>query len=881
MLRPRLRPVFLVALALFALLSALANSPALALADADGVPVYRLYNKKTSEHLYTINYGEFRDLPKITKGDWVQEGIAWRAPKSSKTPVYRLYNKKSGDHHYTISKQEANTLVKRHGWTLETTAFYSDDAKGVPLYRLYNGRLRRGQHHYTAAAQERNALTSKYGWVAEGIGWYGLAKKADPTPTPQPDPDPKPESPHTVRFVSQEDGKTRVISEQRLAKGDAIAIPDDPTRERYEFRGWNPEIAPGATCSGDATYEARWAPKTTDESTEEEHRLSDASELVYQEGVGSLEGEVASDGRSAVVPAKQVADYKVGDIVVVNRDDLAGGVALKIESIKTSGGKATITGSMPEMGEVFESIEIHETSEMDASQLVPAAGVKLATGDGRGAGGASGGGAGEKADAEYEITLSGEGGAAKVEFAKPRSYSGPEGYDHIKLDINPTVTFDYSFNWIQGLKDAHLDFRLNAKASGNWEDSISDEMPLFSVPFMGGLVWVDVSLEASLEGKVSFESAASVGAGFAYDNGAFGAVPLDTSGHITVEAAATANLGPVFSANAGIFGFPLVDVGIHTGVGIEGEVALHTNPSLKCTTSSSWWYLNASVSLGADANDPAASGGEMGRWKLIGPKSEFGWCPIYVKNHYEDDELVGSANDVVPTKSLCLWEEGGQIASAHLYDNGEMVVQGHRQHEDGRNVLASWHSGTGWEGLSSVPCSYGKGLPWHSSYVTEGTSGQESHEVASELKAITIQPDLKDAEFPDVAQFAFQDLVGLTSVAGLSNLNTSKVTDMGNMFSGCTSLASLEGLEQWDVSKVESTYFMFNDCTALKSAAPLGAWDASRILGRSGMFQGCTSLVDVAALEAWNPEELLPVLGYDDALMFEGCPAHPSWWPRW
>ena len=143
----------------------------------DDTPVYRLYNKKTSEHLYTINYGEFRDLPTITKGDWVQEGIAWYAPKKSNTPVYRLYNKKSGDHHYTTSKAEADALVANHGWTLETTAFYSDDAKRVPLYRLYNGRLQRGQHHYTADANERKGLTTRFGWKYEAIGFYGVKTK--------------------------------------------------------------------------------------------------------------------------------------------------------------------------------------------------------------------------------------------------------------------------------------------------------------------------------------------------------------------------------------------------------------------------------------------------------------------------------------------------------------------------------------------------------------------------------------------------------------------------------------------------------------------------------------------------------------------------------
>ncbi len=141
------------------------------------VPVYRLYNKKTSEHLYTLGKNEYDQLPVITEGDWVQEGIAWYAPKKSNTPVYRLYNKKSGDHHYTTSKAEADALVANHGWTLETTAFYSDDAKRVPLYRLYNGRLQRGQHHYTADANERRGLTTRFGWKYETIGFYGVKAK--------------------------------------------------------------------------------------------------------------------------------------------------------------------------------------------------------------------------------------------------------------------------------------------------------------------------------------------------------------------------------------------------------------------------------------------------------------------------------------------------------------------------------------------------------------------------------------------------------------------------------------------------------------------------------------------------------------------------------
>ncbi len=145
-------------------------------APAGLVPIGRLYNKKTSEHLYTSGANEYNQLPHVSNGDWVQEGVAWYAPTSSKTPVYRLYNKRSGDHHYTTSTTERDALVAKHGWTYETVAFYSDDAKRVPLFRLYNGRLQRGQHHYTASQQERNDLTSKFGWKYESIGFYGVSQ---------------------------------------------------------------------------------------------------------------------------------------------------------------------------------------------------------------------------------------------------------------------------------------------------------------------------------------------------------------------------------------------------------------------------------------------------------------------------------------------------------------------------------------------------------------------------------------------------------------------------------------------------------------------------------------------------------------------------------
>ncbi len=79
---------------------------------------------------------------------------------------------RGGDHHYTTSASERDHLVSV-GWTYEGVGWYSDDAKGVPLYRQYNPHARTGTHNYTASESENGHLLA-VGWRGEGIGWYGV-----------------------------------------------------------------------------------------------------------------------------------------------------------------------------------------------------------------------------------------------------------------------------------------------------------------------------------------------------------------------------------------------------------------------------------------------------------------------------------------------------------------------------------------------------------------------------------------------------------------------------------------------------------------------------------------------------------------------------------
>lgn len=76
-----------------------------------------------------------------------------------------------------------------------------------------------------------------------------------------------------------------------------------------------------------------------------------------------------------------------------------------------------------------------------------------------------------------------------------------------------------------------------------------------------------------------------------------------------------------------------------------------------------------------------------------------------------------------------------------------------------------------------------------------------------------------------------------------SGLETSSVTDMKNMFSGCKKLASIYGMA-FDTSNVTSMRAMFKDCKSL-AAVDLSGFKTPRLTGMGEMFKGCESLLNL------------------------------------
>ena len=78
------------------------------------------------------------------------------------------------------------------------------------------------------------------------------------------------------------------------------------------------------------------------------------------------------------------------------------------------------------------------------------------------------------------------------------------------------------------------------------------------------------------------------------------------------------------------------------------------------------------------------------------------------------------------------------------------------------------------------------------------------------VETIVFAPSFADAR-PTSCYYWFADIMNLKSIRGIEYLNTSEVTNMSGMFSGCSSMPSID-VSHFDTSKVEDMRYMFHDC---------------------------------------------------------------------
>ena len=113
----------------------------------------------------------------------------------------------------------------------------------------------------------------------------------------------------------------------------------------------------------------------------------------------------------------------------------------------------------------------------------------------------------------------------------------------------------------------------------------------------------------------------------------------------------------------------------------------------------------------------------------------------------------------------------------------------------------------------------------------------------------------------------FNGCNNLVSVEAIKQWDTSEVTTMRNLFSGCSRLSSLD-LSHFNTGNVTDLSYMFSGCSTLKSL-DVASFDTSNVTDMTSMFSGCKALpyLDVTNFDTSNVTNM--------SAMFSGCKALP------
>lgn len=200
--------------------------------------------------------------------------------------------------------------------------------------------------------------------------------------------------------------------------------------------------------------------------------------------------------------------------------------------------------------------------------------------------------------------------------------------------------------------------------------------------------------------------------------------------------------------------------------------------------------------------------------------------------YYASKDLVPKAFAVYSAddQSLNFYKRSGVPAVGDTFD-GKKVTAVYTGIETD-TYIGSWQSN-----VPQNPASYLDTSPWAA--------------YKSTIKTITavdkIQPKSLDFWFSNPKSWA--SATAVTS-ADLSNIDTSKITSMSNLFTGCSNLTSLN-ISNWNVSNVTNMTNMFSVYSGMFRTQPacsslttldLSNWDTSNVTNMNSMFNGCSRL---------------------------------------
>lgn len=173
----------------------------------------------------------------------------------------------------------------------------------------------------------------------------------------------------------------------------------------------------------------------------------------------------------------------------------------------------------------------------------------------------------------------------------------------------------------------------------------------------------------------------------------------------------------------------------------------------------------------------------------------------------------------------------------------------------------------------------------------EGFPWMQNAEYRNTITKVVFDDSFKDYTKLTTAKRMFANMSNLTTIEGLTNLDTRNVKDMYCMFYNCQNINNLD-FSKFNTKNVTDMYYMFNGCATLNSI-DLSSFDTQNVLDMNGMFWGCESAVsiDVSNFDTKNVTDMstmfydclsltsLDISSFDTksvkdmSYMFRGCTA--------
>ena len=142
-------------------------------------------------------------------------------------------------------------------------------------------------------------------------------------------------------------------------------------------------------------------------------------------------------------------------------------------------------------------------------------------------------------------------------------------------------------------------------------------------------------------------------------------------------------------------------------------------------------------------------------------------------------------------------------------------------------------------------------------------TGWDTDGTKSNVTIVVFDPSFADAR-PTTTYNWFYYMANLQSITGMSNLNTSEVTNMAFMFYGCNQLTSID-LSHFNTSQVTDMSVMFYGCIGLTSL-DLGSFNTSKVTDMSYMFRHSNNLRTIYVGDGWSTAAVT-----NSATMFYNC----------